>query len=259
MCGIAGSWDVRGGDHGSLERSVEALQHRGPDASAVWLSGPVGLGHARLAIIDRAHGSQPLFTADGRYAVVFNGEIYNHLALRDELSAAGYRFRTRCDTEVIPYLYDAEGPAMVERMRGMFALGVVDLERDEVFLARDRFGKKPLYVAASPARLAFASTLDALLPLLDDPPELDPRAIAEYLSFQYVPGGRSPWAGVEQLPPATWLHWRRGHVERHRYWAPPLPGRATNPILTARSEGFARGSARRLRPGWRARCRWVCS
>ena len=224
MCGIAGVVDRRGVDRADLERSLEALHHRGPDESNVWTNAQFGVAHSRLAIIDRAHGTQPMHTPDGRYVSVFNGEIYNHRELRDELVSQGYPLRTRCDSEVLPYLYDAEGPAMVERLRGMFAFAIMDLATEELFVARDRFGKKPLFLASTSTSAAFASTLDALLPLLAPPPSLCPQAIAEYLVLQYVPAAMSPWQGIEKVEPGTWVRWREGQAERCRYWLPPLPG-----------------------------------
>ena len=166
MCGLAGIVGEEPVDRDALQRALDAIQHRGPDELRVWTKDGVGLAHARLSIIDRAHGSQPMVSADGRFVVVFNGEIYNHHELRRDLIARGYPLRTACDTEVLPYLYAAEGPTMVERLRGMFAFVIVDLHGREVFLARDGFGKKPLYVAPGADSVTFASTLDGLMPLL---------------------------------------------------------------------------------------------
>jgi asparagine synthase (glutamine-hydrolysing) len=225
MCGIGGRLGPEGQEPGDarLRRSLDAMWHRGPDELVTWARPGVGLAHARLAIIDRSHGEQPMTTRDGRYVVVFNGEIYNHQELRKELIDAGCDLSTNCDTEVLPYLYALHGPDMVDRLRGMFAFAVIDLVEREAFLARDRFGKKPLYVAAGTNAVSFASTLDALVPLLASTPEIDAQAIAEYMVLQYVPEDRSPWAGVEKLPPGHWLRWRAGSVERRRYWRPPLP------------------------------------
>ena len=223
MCGIAGIVADGAPSLQSLEESLAAMRHRGPDDQDVWCSGDTGLAHARLAIIDRAHGAQPMRSRDGRYAVVFNGEIYNHRALRRELERDGERFDTGCDTEVLLPMFVRHGPAMVDRLQGMFALAVVDLHAERVFLARDRFGKKPLYWAPSGAGVAFGSTLDALLPLLAVRPGIDPDAIARYLVLQYVPGAMTPWCGVHKVEPGSWVDWREGAAEQHRYWSPPLP------------------------------------
>jgi asparagine synthase (glutamine-hydrolysing) len=220
MCGIAG---VLGSDVDTrvLDASCEAMVPRGPDGSATWNAAGVGLAHTRLAIIDIAGGAQPMFTADGRYVVVFNGEIYNHRDLRRELEGHGVRFRTNADTEVLLHLYARDGASMVEHLRGMFAFAVVDLQGNRALLARDRFGKKPLCYAASNGSLAFASTLDALRPLLPGPPEVDVAAIARYLVLQYVPAPFTPWVGVRKLPPGHLAEWRDGRLDVRRYWAPP--------------------------------------
>ena len=246
MCGLAGVLGAGPADRDALERALQAIRHRGPDELNVWTEGGAGLAHARLSIIDRAHGSQPMITPDGRYVVAFNGEIYNHHELRADLVRRGYPMRTTCDTEVLPFLYAAEGPAMVERLRGMFAFTVVDLHEREVFLARDGFGKKPLYAAPSRDSIAFGSTLDAVLPLLGTSPDLDAQTVAEYLVLQYVPAERTPWAGVEKIPPGHWMRWRGGHVERHRYWAPPPP------LVREQSADVAR-----VRSELRERIRWA--
>lgn len=223
MCGIAGVVDALGADRGALERSALAMLHRGPDDMNVWTKGPIGVAHTRLAIIDRSNGAQPIISDGGKYVVVFNGEIYNHHELRAGLLADGYPLRTECDSEVLPYLYDAHGPQMVELLQGMFAFAIIDVDRGELFLARDRLGKKPLYLASEPRGAAFASTLDALRPMLRHRPFIDPQAVAEYLVLQYVPANLSPWCGVEKIEPGTWVRWRQGSIERRRYWTPPTP------------------------------------
>jgi asparagine synthase (glutamine-hydrolysing) len=222
MCGFAGLVGAGRPEEKAIHRAAAKLRHRGPDELRTWIDGDVGMAHARLAVIDRARGQQPLVSHEGRFITVFNGEIYNHHALRTTLEQEGSSFATACDTEVLPWLYARHGPAMVERLHGMFAFAIVDRERDEVFCARDRFGKKPLYLASVGSGLAFASTLDALLPLLPSRPPIDRQAIAAHLVLQYVPDRSTPWEGVEKLKPGTWVRWRSGHAERRRYWVPPL-------------------------------------
>ncbi len=209
MCGIAG---LLGGEvrPDALIASCDALRHRGPDGEATWAEPGIGLAHTRLAIIDLAGGDQPMFTADERYVVVCNGEIYNHRELRRELEGRGVRFRTNSDTEVLLHLYAREGDAMVARLRGMFAFAVVDRRDGRALLARDRFGKKPLCYAESDGTLVFASTLDALRPLLATTPEVDPGAIARYLVQQYVPAPLTAWQGVRKLRPGHLASWRGG-------------------------------------------------
>ncbi len=224
MCGIAGTLTTDGAaEQDRLKAAAALLEHRGPDASAIWTNGPVGLAHTRLAIIDRAGGSQPMVSGDGRYVVVFNGEIYNHRELRQTLSAKGHQPTTRCDTEVLLALYAERGPQMVDELRGMFAFAIADLREEKVFLARDRFGKKPLYFRAEPRGLSFASTLDALRSLLSSTCDLDHQAIAEYLVLQYVPGPLTPWQGIRKLLPGHSVEWSSGGTVERRYWEPPLP------------------------------------
>jgi asparagine synthase (glutamine-hydrolysing) len=197
------------------------MRSRGPDGARVWSDDRFGLAHTRLAIIDVAGGAQPMFTEDERYVVVFNGEIYNHRELRRELEAAGRRFRTRSDTEVLLNLYAEHGAAMVERLRGMFAFVVMDRVEHRALLARDRFGKKPLCYSVTPDGLAFASSLDALRPLLGVTPEIDLDAIARYMVLQYVPAPLTAWRGVRKLPPGHVAEWQDNHLEVRRYWTPP--------------------------------------
>ncbi|MEX2203951.1 MAG: asparagine synthase (glutamine-hydrolyzing) [Actinomycetota bacterium] len=220
MCGIAGvlGLDV---DADALRDSCAAMRHRGPDGDAIWQDRDIGLAHTRLAIIDRAGGTQPMFSADDRYVVVFNGEIYNHRELRRELERSGGRFRTNSDTEVLLGLYARDGAEMVERLRGMFSFVVVDRLERTALLARDRFGKKPLCFAELGDGLAFASTLDALRPLLPSTPAVNLEAIAHYLVLQYVPAPLSAWTGVQKLPPGHVAQWRKGRLEVRRYWSPP--------------------------------------
>lgn len=225
MCGIAGVLQP-GSEIGRerLHASIERLQCRGPDGQGVWTSGPFGFGHTRLAVIDRAHGKQPMMSPDGRLAVVFNGEIYNHRQLRRDLAAEGLHARTRCDTEVLLLLYSQMGTRMVDRLDGMFAFALADLASQTLFLARDRFGKKPLSFHRSESNVAFASTADALTSLLEVKPLLDVQSIAEYMALQYVPSPRSPWQKVQKLPPAhTAVFDSTGGVHVERYWRPKVP------------------------------------
>jgi asparagine synthase (glutamine-hydrolysing) len=162
-----------------------------------------------------------MFSEDDRYVVVFNGEIYNHRTLRRELEGSGCQFRTNSDTEVLLGLYVRDGAEMVEQLRGMFAFVVIDRLERTALLARDRFGKKPLCIAELGNGLAFASTLDALRPLLPVAPEVNLEAIAHYLVMQYVPAPLSAWTGVQKLPPGHIAEWRAGSLEVRRYWSPP--------------------------------------
>ncbi len=222
MCGICGKiyFDrSRSVDQELIERMTSVLEHRGPDDSGVYASGPVGLGHRRLSIIDlTAAGHQPMANEDGSIHIVYNGEIYNFEQLRPELEAKGHVFRSNTDTEVILHLYEEAGPACVERLRGMFAFCIWDSRRRELFLARDRAGKKPLVYAVVDGAFIFASEIKSLLldPSVDT--QLNPEALHHYLTYQYVPGPQTIFKGIYKLPPAHTLVMRNGEVRTDRYW-----------------------------------------
>ncbi|MFP5258147.1 MAG: asparagine synthase (glutamine-hydrolyzing), partial [Acidobacteriota bacterium] len=238
MCGICGFVTDQGGPDslgGVLAAMNGTLAHRGPDGEGLYLDafdagGGAGLGHRRLAIIDLVTGDQPLFNETRSLAIVFNGEIYNFKALRAELEAKGHVFASRSDTEVIVHLYEESGPACVARLRGMFALAIWDAGRRELFLARDPFGKKPLYYAAIPGGLAFGSEIKAVLAHPAVTPRLDAEAVAHYLTLQHVPEPSSGFIGIASLPAGHTLLRRGGrtHIERYFQLAyqPKLAGSA---------------------------------
>lgn len=219
MCGIAGIFNCSEPapvDPVAVTRMCDALAHRGPDGSGVWNASGVGLGHRRLSIIDLEGSPQPMLSADGRAAIVFNGEIYNFRELRRELEDEGIRFRTQGDTEVILAAWRRWGTDCLTRLHGMFAFALYDLAERTLFLARDRLGVKPLFMARlADGSLAFASELKGLLahPLLRR--EVDPLAIEDYLAWGYVPDHRSILKGVEKLP--------AGHYRLLRHRAEPTP------------------------------------
>lgn len=221
MCGIAGVLNFNGApvENGLISRMTRLLSHRGPDGSGTFVSGAVGLGHTRLAIIDLSEtGRQPLFNDDGRLAIVYNGECYNHKALRAELEARGHRFRSTSDTEVVLRGYEEHGLAFVEKMIGMFAFAIWDGRREELVLCRDRVGIKPLYLWRDGARLAFASEIKPLLEA-GAPTELAAAALSSYLSLRYVPGPATLFKGIEKLTPGTTLVFGRdGAFRRKTYW-----------------------------------------
>ena len=225
MCGIAGIFDMRGDrpvDQDLLARMTDAMRHRGPDDSGFHVAPGIGLGHRRLSIIDLSPlGHQPLFNEDGSVCVVFNGEIYNFLALVKELQALGHQFRSRCDTEVIVHAWEEWGEDCVQRFQGMYGFAVWDSNDKTLFLARDRFGEKPLYYGVlDDGRFIFASELKGLLLHPDLRRDIDPRAVADYFSYGYVPDPRTIYLSVAKLPPAHSLLLRRGEPMRspREYW-----------------------------------------
>lgn len=231
MCGIAAIVG-EGRDPGPIGRMVQALEHRGPDARA-WRALPgCHLGHARLSILDLAGGAQPMEYA-GRYWITFNGEIYNHAELRDELRARGHRFATRSDTEVILAAYAEWGPASLDRFRGMYAFAIWDARERALFTARDLFGEKPLYYAPSEGGLVLASEIKALLASGGLRPRLDRVALDAYLALGYVPPDRTIYADVRTLPPAHWLLWRDGQARIARYWTPRLAAKPMDAVEAA--------------------------
>jgi asparagine synthase (glutamine-hydrolysing) len=200
-----------------------ALSHRGPDAEGYHVASyddgvSVGLGFRRLSIIDLETGNQPMTNEDGSVYVVFNGEIYNFRELRSKLEQRGHRFATKADTEVLVHLYEDLGPACVEQLNGMFAFGVWDERRRRLVLARDRFGKKPLYYTEIDGALIFASELKSLLEHPGCSRELDLESVSAYLAFEYVPTPRAIFRGVSKLPAAHRLVWEDGRVRIERYW-----------------------------------------
>ncbi|TCM22309.1 asparagine synthase (glutamine-hydrolysing) [Novosphingobium sp. PhB165] len=214
MCGIAGIYHLetpKPVDPARVEAMCDAIAHRGPDGQGVWTAPGIALGHRRLSIIDVAGSPQPMASADGRAMLVFNGEIYNFQALRSELEAHGATFRTQGDSEVILAAWQRWGPSCVSRLHGMFAFAIYDLEARSLFLARDRLGVKPLYLAPlSDGSLAFGSELKALLahPLLRR--EIDPLAVEDYLAWGYMPDSRAILKGVSKLPAGHTLLLRHG-------------------------------------------------
>ncbi len=226
MCGICGIVSADGPpDPEVVARMSARLVHRGPDSDGLFRRGPVALAARRLSIIDLEHGAQPIGNEDGSVTVVQNGEIYNYRELKRELEAAGHRFATDCDTEVLVHLYEQYGDAFVERLRGMFAIAVWDERERRLLLARDRFGIKPLYYRFLHGTLSFASELKALLEQPGFSRRIEPRAMAAYLAFNSIPAPLTIFAEARKLPPGHLLAWRDGAIELRRYARPgPVPG-----------------------------------
>jgi asparagine synthase (glutamine-hydrolysing) len=230
VCGINGVFarDRSPLDRGEVEAMRDTMSHRGPDDCGLWQrdEGDVVLGHRRLAIVDLSPaGHEPMTNEDGSIQLTYNGEVYNHEALRRDLERRGHRFRSRCDAEVLVHLYEEHGPAMVELLIGMFAFAIWDEERERLVVARDRMGIKPLYWCDDGRRFGFASEIKALLPMLPRR-EIDPTALGHYLTFVAVPPPRTLFEGVSKLAPATTMVVdRSGPSTPVRYWD-PLENRA---------------------------------
>ncbi|HVW19985.1 MAG TPA: asparagine synthase (glutamine-hydrolyzing), partial [Opitutaceae bacterium] len=221
MCGIAGfidpntSPEARASAVGAM---CQAMLHRGPDDAGIESQAEATLGMRRLAIFDPAHGHQPMRSPDGRFTLVFNGAVYNFRELRTEL-AGFWDFRTECDTEVLLAAYARWGEACLGRLRGMFAFAAWDASEQKLCLARDPFGIKPLYYRQDGARLLFASEINGLLAARAFPAEIDPVAVADYLSWFSVPAPRTIYRGVATLRPGECAIWRKGRLAIHSSWS----------------------------------------
>lgn len=221
MCGIvglAGHFPAAAAED-LVNRMNGSIVHRGPDDAGAWATDGFAFAMRRLAIIDLAGGHQPMWTVDG-VGIVFNGEIYNYRRLRDELEAAGYRFQSHSDTEVILHLYHRYGAAMVQRLEGMFAICLYDPRTRQVHLFRDRFGVKPLYYARQAGTFLFASEIKAILAVLPQRPALHRQALHDYLTLRFIPSPATVWEGVHKLPPAhhLTLSLDSGEIQLASYW-----------------------------------------
>ena len=227
MCGICGVVSTHPGSipiaH-VLERMRDTLTHRGPDGAGMHLGEGVGLGHRRLSIVDVEHGQQPMFSGDGRYVITYNGELFNHPALKPELEAAGVHYRTRSDTETALHLSVLHGQKAVQRMRGMFAIAIWDVQDNRLFLARDRLGVKPVYyVHQADGTLLFASEIKALLAASAVAAELNMSAFPDYLANHAPSGEATLYKGVYRLPAGHTLTWHKGGIKIERYWDIDFP------------------------------------
>ncbi|SCX07226.1 asparagine synthase (glutamine-hydrolyzing) [Mycolicibacterium fluoranthenivorans] len=219
MCGICGICSESGQtpESARLDRMLDAIFHRGPDGEGRFERPGLTFGMRRLAVIDLAGGDQPIFNEDGSVAVVFNGEIYNFRELRTELERHGHHFATRSDTEVLVHGYEQWGDDMLHRLVGMFALALWDENRRRLLVARDRFGKKPLYYARGAGEVVFGSEIKALL-AAGVSADIDDAAIADYLALRYVPSPRTLFRSVRQLPPGHKFVVSDNGFEVHRWW-----------------------------------------
>lgn len=222
MCGIAGIISNPGSDvdEALLARMCAAIRHRGPDDDGFYVNGPVGLAMRRLSIIDLQGGRQPIHNQDRTAWIVFNGEIYNYLELRKKLEELGHTFYTNSDTEAIIHCYDQYGIDCPKHLRGMFAFAIWDERTEELFLARDRVGKKPLLYAEVNGQFLFGSEFSALLLHPGITRDIDTEALDHYLSFMCVPAPLSAYRAIRKLEPGHSLRWRKGEISIERYWQP---------------------------------------
>lgn len=230
MCGIAGFYLREGqADLPAVRAMCDQIRHRGPDDEGYHVEGGCAIGMRRLSIIDLSTGHQPMANEDGSIWVVFNGEIYNYRELRSELIGRGHRFVTNSDTETLIHLYEEQGAEGLKLLRGMFAYAIWDGRKRQLFLARDRFGKKPLYYAVLPQGIYFASELKCLQ-AAGVPQEIDQEALRLFFEFTYIPEPRSCLRAVRKLPAGSWLTFSAdGSLRQGRYWQFPAPVAGTPP------------------------------
>ncbi len=223
ICGKATQGGLDPADLSALDRMMSVMRHRGPDDEGVYVSRNVALGHRRLSIIDLNNGKQPVSNEDETIRVVFNGEIYNYLALREDLVGRGHIFRTKTDTEVLVHAYEEYGVDFLQKLRGMFAFAIWDEKERRLLAARDRVGIKPLYYRASGGDLSFASELKALI---EDPAvaaELNYPLVDRFLTYLYLPGDETLIKGIHKLPPGHFLLWKDGNISINEYWDLDFP------------------------------------
>jgi asparagine synthase (glutamine-hydrolysing) len=219
MCGIAGV--VKSGADEPLIKSMLAqMLHRGPDDEGLFIHQGAAIGMRRLSIIDVAGSQQPIFNEDRSLAIVFNGEIYNFARIRRDLLSRGHILTTQGDTEVILHLFEERGPKALDVLEGMFAICILNLRNGDVFLARDRLGKKPLYYTTKYVPLAFSSELKSILAIPGFPRELHKPSLKGYLALRYVPGPETLISGIKKFPAAHYAWFRNGKLTLERYWAP---------------------------------------
>ncbi len=238
MCGIAGTFNLKGrpADAEILHRMIGAIRHRGPDGTGVEADGPLGLAHARLSIIDLAGGRQPLSNEDGSVWITFNGEIYNYLELRETLLLQGHEFSTRSDTEVIVHLYEEYGEDCVRELNGQWAFAIWDGRKRKLFLSRDRLGVRPLFYTVSNGVFIFASEIKSIFTHPDVSRQLDPEALDEVFTFWFTLPPRTPFKGIQELPPGNSLTLADGAITVRPHWEPRYESSSASPDEIRMSE-----------------------
>jgi len=229
MCGVAGFWNLETGapaDPELLRQMLGVIRHRGPDESGIHVEGAVGIGSARLSIVDLPGGHQPIANEDGSIWIVFNGEIFNYPELRESLVAKGHQFRTRSDTEVIVHLYEEVGEDCVHHFNGQFVFALWDGRREALFLGRDRLGVRPLFHTMQGGRFSFASEMKALFQDPSIPREMDPFALDQVFTFWFPVAPRTGFVGIQELPPGHTMTVDRNGIRTRRYWKLEYPSAA---------------------------------
>jgi asparagine synthase (glutamine-hydrolysing) len=220
LCGIAGIFykNRQGVISSILKKMTRSLIHRGPDEEGYYIEDNVGLGHRRLSIIDLSTGQQPLCNEDKSIWITFNGEIYNYLSLKKELEQKGHIFKTNSDTETIIHAYEEWGTDVFSRLRGMFALALWDEKHQEMVLARDRLGKKPLYYLSDDEKLLFGSEIKAILQHPGIDKSIDYTAFSDFISLMYIPNPKTIYKSIRKLPPGHFAIIKKDHFETIQYW-----------------------------------------
>lgn len=227
MCGICGVIGVDDGRKDLIRRMCDSIKHRGPDDEGYYHDARISLGHRRLSIIDLDTGSQPMHNEDQSVWIVYNGEIYNYAALREELLAKGHCFTTQSDTEVIVHLYEELGEAAFARLNGIFAVSIWDVKKNKLVLARDHFGVKPLHYYTDGKKLLFCSEVKGILQDNAISRKINRQSLHYFLNLRYVPGNDTLLDGIKRLPPAHYLVYQGGAVQIRQYWR--LSAGATQP------------------------------
>jgi asparagine synthase (glutamine-hydrolysing) len=219
ICGLSLSRRI---DPDDVMRMMGVVRHRGPDETGVYVDDGVGLGHVRLSIIDLDCGCQPIHNEDETLWIVYNGEVFNYVELREDLERRGHRFCTTSDTEVVLHLYEDEGAACLRRLNGQFALAIWDSKRTELFLARDRVGIRPLHYTVHDGAFIFGSEIKSIFAVPGVTREIDPASLDQIFTFWTVLPGRTAFVGIHELPPGHYLRVSHGRVSTHRYWEVPV-------------------------------------
>ncbi len=222
MCGICGFIGNTQNDKAVLKKMMDKIAHRGPDDEGMYVDRHAAIGHRRLSIIDLSHGAQPMYNETGDVAIVFNGEIYNHAEVREELKKKGHRFSNDSDTECLIHGYEEYGEKLLSKLRGMFAFAIWDAGTNTFFAARDHFGIKPFYYAISGENLVFASEIKAILEYPGIKKELNEEALEQYLSFQYSVLDETFFKGIYKLPAGHYIYYKDGKLQMERYFDPTL-------------------------------------